>query len=90
MTSRYFSQTLRRNRDVSFLHYKAKKSRTLRNWRNFYMYFKIGLNTTGLRQSHFRNWSACTITLQNSKENSGRAIFEGKFGKSEHENSRQQ
>ena len=41
--------------------YKAKKFHTLRNWPNFYMYFKFCLNTTGLSQSHFRNLSACSI-----------------------------
>ena len=27
-------------------------------------YFKFGLNTTGLSQSHFRNLSACSITTK--------------------------
>ena len=27
-------------------------------------YFKFGLNTTGLSQSHFRNLSACSINIE--------------------------
>ena len=37
ITSWYLSQIPRRNRAVSCLYYKAKKFRTLRNWRNFHM-----------------------------------------------------
>ena len=45
-------------------------------------YSKIYQNITNRRsQSHFRNSSACSITLENSKENSERAIFEGKLGR---------
>ena len=50
---------------ISCLYYKAKKFRTLRNWPGVIStckYFKFGLNTSGLSQSHFRNLSACSIT----------------------------
>ena len=37
ITSWYLSQIPRRNRAIFHLYHKAKKFRTLRYWRNFYM-----------------------------------------------------